>query len=148
VSKSGFQRVSGSTYRRGCIWNEGAKPEHGHVAASVLERHSRHPKISRFNHGYISTLFCFLHHRTGSKNWMPRPRKGTDETVKGVPGDGALYTCFACSVRLPQPSALTGRAANAKDRLVAQRLKGPSRLTGHPEVIHSSSRFVSTNALP
>src|SRR6201999_2471151 len=31
VSKSSFQRVSGSTYRRGCIGNQGAKPEHGHM---------------------------------------------------------------------------------------------------------------------
>ena len=41
VSKSSFQRVSGRTYRHGCIGNQGAKPECGHMAGSVVERHFR-----------------------------------------------------------------------------------------------------------
>src|ERR1700760_4358752 len=51
VSKSGFQRISGGTYRHGCIWNQGAKPECGDTAGSVVERYSRIPKIRRFDHG-------------------------------------------------------------------------------------------------
>jgi hypothetical protein len=54
VSKSGFQCVSGRSYRHGRVGNQSAKAECGHVAGSVVERHSRHPKIRRFNHGYTS----------------------------------------------------------------------------------------------
>src|SRR5271155_2487370 len=54
VSKSNFQRVSGRTYRRGCIGNQGAKPEHRHMAHSVVERNSRSPKIRRFEHDETS----------------------------------------------------------------------------------------------
>src|SRR5271155_2959887 len=50
VSKSSFQRASGSTYRRGCIGNQGAKPEYWHIAGSVIERHFRSSKIRRFDH--------------------------------------------------------------------------------------------------
>src|SRR5271170_7747414 len=56
VSKSGFQRASGSTYRRGRIGNQGAEPEHGHMTGPVVERHSRHPKIRRFDHDDTSAL--------------------------------------------------------------------------------------------
>jgi hypothetical protein len=50
VSKTGFQSASGSTYRRGCIGDQGAKSQHGYLAGSVVERHFRHPKIGRFDH--------------------------------------------------------------------------------------------------
>jgi hypothetical protein len=50
VAKSGFQRVGGSTYRRGCIGDQGAKSEYGHMAGSVVERHLCSPKIGRFDH--------------------------------------------------------------------------------------------------
>ena len=56
VSKSGFQCVSGRSYRHGCVGNEGAKAECGHVAGSVVERNSRQPKISTFNH-WVITFF-------------------------------------------------------------------------------------------
>jgi predicted lipase len=51
VSKSSFQRASGSTYRYGCVGNQGAKAECGHMAAAVIERYSRQPKIRRFSYG-------------------------------------------------------------------------------------------------
>src|SRR6202167_5041837 len=35
VSKSGFQCVSGSIYRRGCIEDQGAKSKYGHMPGSV-----------------------------------------------------------------------------------------------------------------
>src|SRR5580704_7875849 len=35
VSKSCFQCVPGTTYRRGCIGNQGAKAEYGYMAGSV-----------------------------------------------------------------------------------------------------------------
>jgi hypothetical protein len=38
VSKSGFQRVSGCSYRHGCIGNQSAKAECRDMAASVVER--------------------------------------------------------------------------------------------------------------
>jgi hypothetical protein len=63
VSKSSFQRVSGSTYRRGRIGNQGAKPEHGHMAGSVVEWHSRNPKIRRSDHDGSSALSRVQHHR-------------------------------------------------------------------------------------
>jgi hypothetical protein len=50
MSKSGFQRVCGSTYRRGCIGDQGAKSEYGHMAGSVVEPYFRNPKIGRFDH--------------------------------------------------------------------------------------------------
>jgi hypothetical protein len=50
VSKSSFQRVSDSAYRRRCIGNQGAKAEYGHMAGSVAERHSFSPKIRRVDH--------------------------------------------------------------------------------------------------
>ena len=50
VSKSGFQRVCGSTDCLGCIGNQSAKSECRHLAASVVERYSRGPKIGRFDH--------------------------------------------------------------------------------------------------
>jgi hypothetical protein len=70
VSKSGFQRVSGSTHRRGCISNKGAKPEYGHLAESVVERHSRIPKIRRFDHDDSSTLSRVQHHRSDSRTFL------------------------------------------------------------------------------
>jgi hypothetical protein len=56
VSKSSFQRVSGSTYRSGCIGNQGAKPEHGHMAGRVVERHSLNPQIRRFDHDDLDII--------------------------------------------------------------------------------------------
>jgi hypothetical protein len=56
VSKSSFQRVSGSTYRRGRIGNQGAKPECGHIAGSVVERYSLSPKVRRFEHDDTSAV--------------------------------------------------------------------------------------------
>src|SRR5207245_5193722 len=41
VSKSGFQRVSGGTDRRGCVGNQSAKPKHRHLAGPVVQRHSQ-----------------------------------------------------------------------------------------------------------
>jgi hypothetical protein len=49
VSKSGFQRVSGSADRRGCIGYQSAEPEHRYLAGSVSERNSRSPKIGSFD---------------------------------------------------------------------------------------------------
>jgi hypothetical protein len=54
VSKTGFQRVSGSTYCGGCIGNQRAKAEYGHMAGSVVERQSFRPKIRRVDHDYTS----------------------------------------------------------------------------------------------
>jgi hypothetical protein len=51
VSKSGFQCVSGSIYRRGCIEDQGAKSKYGHMPGSVVERHFPYPKIGGFDHG-------------------------------------------------------------------------------------------------
>jgi hypothetical protein len=59
VSKSGVQRVAGRSFRHGCVGDQSAKPECRHMAAAVVERHSRHPKIRRFNHGYTSSYFAF-----------------------------------------------------------------------------------------
>src|SRR5215831_6283496 len=50
VSKSSFQRISGSTYRRGCIGNQSAKSEYGYMPGSVAERQSFSSKIRRFDH--------------------------------------------------------------------------------------------------
>jgi hypothetical protein len=50
VTKSSFQRVSGCTYRGGCIGNQGAKAEYRHLAGSATERNSFRPKIRRFEH--------------------------------------------------------------------------------------------------
>jgi hypothetical protein len=66
VSKSSFQRVSGSTYRRGRIGNQGAKPEHGHMAGSVVEWHSRNPKIRRSDHDGSSALSRVQHQFCGN----------------------------------------------------------------------------------
>jgi hypothetical protein len=54
VSKASFQSGPGSTYRHGWIGNEGAKPECGHLAGSVVERHSRRLKIRSFDHDETS----------------------------------------------------------------------------------------------
>jgi hypothetical protein len=62
VSKSSFQRVSGSTYRRGCIGNQSAKSEYGYVAGSVAERHSCGSKIRRFDHDDISAVSRIQQH--------------------------------------------------------------------------------------
>jgi hypothetical protein len=58
VSEPGFQRVSGSTYRLGCIGNQGAETNCGHMAASVVERYPRHPKISRFSIHWMHVPIC------------------------------------------------------------------------------------------
>jgi hypothetical protein len=50
VSKSSFQRVSGCTYRRGCIRNQGTKAEYRHMAGFMPERHCFRPKIKRVDH--------------------------------------------------------------------------------------------------
>jgi hypothetical protein len=50
MPKSSFQRVCGSTYRHGCIGDQGAESECGHMAGSVVERYFRNPKIARFDH--------------------------------------------------------------------------------------------------
>jgi hypothetical protein len=62
VPKSSFQRASGSTYRLGCIGNQGAKPEYGHMAASVVERHARIPKSRRFDHDDTLAVARVQHH--------------------------------------------------------------------------------------
>lgn len=46
LSKADFQRVRGSTYRRGCIGKQDVKAEYGHMAASVVDRHSFSPNGS------------------------------------------------------------------------------------------------------
>src|SRR6516165_7431302 len=56
VSKSSFQRVSGSTYRCGRIGNLGAKAEYGHLAGSVVERRPFRPKIRRVDHDDTSLV--------------------------------------------------------------------------------------------
>jgi hypothetical protein len=56
VSKSGVQCVSCRGSRQGSVGNEAAEAEGGHVARSVVERHSRQPKISTFNH-WVITFF-------------------------------------------------------------------------------------------
>src|SRR5580698_6513784 len=58
VSKSGFKCGSGRSYRHGCVGNQGAEAECGHMTRSVVERHSRHSKIRGFDRGCTSTLFC------------------------------------------------------------------------------------------
>jgi hypothetical protein len=63
VSKSRVQRVSGCSSRQGWVGNQSTEAERGHVASSMVERHSRHPQIrrknGRFNHGYTSSNFAF-----------------------------------------------------------------------------------------
>src|SRR5450755_764292 len=56
VSKSSLQRVSSSTYRCGCIGNQGAKAEYGNMAGSLVQRDSRSPKIRRFDHDDTSAV--------------------------------------------------------------------------------------------
>src|ERR1700733_8940204 len=50
VSKSGFERGGGGTYRYGCIGDQGAKSECGYMAGSVTERYFCSPKIGGFDH--------------------------------------------------------------------------------------------------
>jgi hypothetical protein len=45
VSKSGFQCGPGRSDRHGRVGNQRAEAECRHLAASVVERHSRQPKI-------------------------------------------------------------------------------------------------------
>jgi hypothetical protein len=68
VSKSGFQSPPGRSDGHGWVGNQGAKAECGHLAASVIQRHSRPLKVRRFSHVHTSALFCVLHHRPKSKN--------------------------------------------------------------------------------
>jgi hypothetical protein len=63
VSESSFQCVPRCSYRHGGVGNQGAKAECGHMATSIVERHSRHTKIRSFNQGNTSALLCVLHHR-------------------------------------------------------------------------------------
>src|SRR5947209_18456003 len=63
VSKSRFQRACGSAYRRRGIGNQGAKPEYGHMARSIVEPHSHTPKIRRFDHDGTSAVSRVEHHR-------------------------------------------------------------------------------------
>jgi hypothetical protein len=69
VSKSSFQRVSGRSYCYGRIGNQGAKPEYGHMAGSVIERHSRSPKIRRFDHDDTSVVSRVQHHRPDNRTF-------------------------------------------------------------------------------
>ena len=55
VSKASFQRVSGRTYRRGCIRNQRAKAENGDLARTMTERHSFGPKLRRVHDAIVST---------------------------------------------------------------------------------------------
>jgi hypothetical protein len=64
VPKSSCQRVSGSTYRRGGIRNQGAKPKYRHMAGSVVERHSLSPKVRRFDHDDTSAVSRVRHYRS------------------------------------------------------------------------------------
>jgi hypothetical protein len=61
VSKSGVQRISGRGSRQGSVGNEGAKAEGWYLARTIIERHSRQPKIRSFNHfrHHLSVSFGF-----------------------------------------------------------------------------------------
>jgi hypothetical protein len=59
MSKSGFQCVSGRSFRHGRVGNQGTEAECGHMAAAVVERHSHQPKIGRFRHGAPPRYFAF-----------------------------------------------------------------------------------------
>jgi hypothetical protein len=80
VSKSSFQRVFGSTYRRGCIGNQGAKSEHGHMAGSIVERYSLSPKIRRFDHDDTSALSRVQHRGARSRRQKAAALLLTDVT--------------------------------------------------------------------
>src|SRR6202007_1245057 len=60
VSKSGFQCVSGRSFRHGGVGNQGAEAECGHMAAAVVERYCRQPEIRRFSHGPPPRYFVFF----------------------------------------------------------------------------------------
>jgi hypothetical protein len=62
MSKSSFHRVSGRTYRRGCIGNQGAKAEYRHIAGSVVERRFFHPKIREVSHDDASSVAGLQQH--------------------------------------------------------------------------------------
>ena len=64
--ETGFQSTSGRSDRHGWVGNQGAKAECGYLAASVIQRHSRHSKIRGFSHQQTSEQ---------SKVWMSGPRK-------------------------------------------------------------------------
>ena len=77
VSKSGVQCVSCRGSRQGSVGNEGAEAEGGHVTRSVVERHSRQPKISTFNHGVITFFWkTFDQNPCHSKRLHPARRAG------------------------------------------------------------------------
>jgi hypothetical protein len=91
VPESSFQFASGRSYRHSWIWNQRAKAECRYMTASVVERHSLHPKIRRFRHWNTSALLFFsLHRRPGSENLIPAPEKG-DKSVKGVSRGLSVY---------------------------------------------------------
>src|SRR6185369_11110531 len=81
VSKPSFQRVFGRAHRHGWIGNEGAKPEHGHLACSVVERQSRSPKVRRFDHDDTSAIYRVQHHRSDKPSSRRQRRAGLSEAI-------------------------------------------------------------------
>jgi len=70
----GSGRSHARLYRRGCIGNQGAKPEHGHMVCSVVERHPFRPKIGRVYHDDASLVAGIQQHAR---------RRGVSSTARG-----------------------------------------------------------------
>jgi hypothetical protein len=80
VSKSSFQCVSGRSYRRGRVGNQGAKAECGHMASTVVQWDFCHPQIGRFNHWlHLQAILRaasppkFKNQMPGAADWPPIP---------------------------------------------------------------------------
>jgi hypothetical protein len=74
VPKSGVERVSGGAFGLGCIGNQSAKPERGHLAGAAIQRYSRVPEIRKFDHDDSSALSRIQDYRSGvqSSSWKAR----------------------------------------------------------------------------
>src|ERR1700722_4582351 len=86
MSKSSFQRVSGSTDGLGCIGNQGAEAEYRHPACPVVERHPFRPKIRRVNHADTSLAARIRQHTRQHTQQHTREHIricGVSSTVRG-----------------------------------------------------------------
>ncbi len=119
MSKSSFQRVSGSSYGRGRIGNQGAKSEYGQLAGSVVDLASMNPLrgVNRMNITSLKLACAILA--------LPLPAAFGQQKVDTVVTNGKILTVDA-NFRVVEALALNnGRIVASGTSAEMARYAGP-----------------------